>query len=133
SSLSLRPLRMRSPASVARTTSAEGLDFKLNQYLDGRSGLLADSPICSTILGMADKARFRAVAAIDPTELAEFQSRIRKRYTDEQIVGEITDCAGRLGRSPTMREFAGDPETEVHPQTVIEHFGSWNAAKRAAG
>ncbi len=32
-----------------------------------------------------------------------------------------------------MREFAADPETSVHPQTVIEHFGSWNEAKRAAG
>jgi hypothetical protein len=32
-----------------------------------------------------------------------------------------------------MREFAADPETTVHPQTVIEHFGSWNAAKRSAG
>ena len=32
-----------------------------------------------------------------------------------------------------MREFAADPETSVHPQTVIEHYGSWNAAKRAAG
>jgi hypothetical protein len=32
-----------------------------------------------------------------------------------------------------MREFAADKETAVHPQTVIEHFGSWNAAKRAAG
>src|SRR5262249_57435538 len=82
---------------------------------------------------MAEKPRYRALAAIDPKELAEFQSRIRKRYTDEQIVAEITACAGRLGRSPTMREFAADPDTEVHPQTVIEHFGSWNAAKRAAG
>jgi len=32
-----------------------------------------------------------------------------------------------------MREFAHDPEARVHPQTVIEHFGTWNAAKRAAG
>jgi hypothetical protein len=32
-----------------------------------------------------------------------------------------------------MKEFAADPETAVHPQTVIEHFGSWNAAQRAAG
>ena len=32
-----------------------------------------------------------------------------------------------------MREFAADSEASVHPQTVIEHFGSWNAAKRAAG
>ena len=82
---------------------------------------------------MARKPRFPAVAAIDPEKLAEFQAGIRKRYSDEQIVAELQACAGRLGKSPTMREFATDPETSVHPQTVIEHFGSWNAAKRAAG
>ena len=82
---------------------------------------------------MAEKPRYRALASIDPQELAEFQAGIRKRYTDEQIVAEIVACAERLGRSPTMREFAADPGTAVHPQTVIEHFGSWNAAKRAAG
>jgi hypothetical protein len=32
-----------------------------------------------------------------------------------------------------MKEFADDPDTTVHPQTVIEHFGSWNKAKRLAG
>jgi len=82
---------------------------------------------------MAPKPRFRAVAAIDPAKLAEFQSGIRKRYSDDQIVAELTACADRLERSPTMREFAADSGTTVHPQTVIEHFGSWNAAKRAAG
>ena len=82
---------------------------------------------------MAGKPRYRAVASIDPQQLAEFQAGIRKRYTDEQIVADIAACAERLGKSPTMREFAADPETSVHPQTVIEHFGSWNAAKRAAG
>ena len=82
---------------------------------------------------MAKKPRFRAVAQIDPKRLAEFQAGIRKRYTDDQIVGELQACAERLGRSPTMREFASDPRTTVHPQTVIEHFGSWNNAKRAAG
>jgi hypothetical protein len=82
---------------------------------------------------MAPKPRFRAVAAIDPGALAAFQAGIRKRYSDEQILAELRDCAGRLGKSPTMREFAADPETSLHPQTVIEHFGSWNAAKRAAG
>jgi hypothetical protein len=82
---------------------------------------------------MAPKPRFRAVAEIDPKALAEFQAGIRKRYTDDQIVDEIKACAGRLGKSPTMREFAADPATTVHPQTVIEHFGSWNAAKRASG
>jgi hypothetical protein len=32
-----------------------------------------------------------------------------------------------------MREFAADLEAGMHPQTVIEHYGTWNAAKRAAG
>src|SRR5205823_6031775 len=36
-------------------------------------------------------------------------------------------------RSPTMKEFAADEQSQVHPQTVIEQFGTWNAAKRAAG
>jgi hypothetical protein len=82
---------------------------------------------------MPQKRRFRAVAEIDPKKLAEFQAGIRKRYSDEQILAELRACAERLGRSPTMREFAADPHTAVHPQTVIEHYGSWNAAKRAAG
>ena len=82
---------------------------------------------------MPQKRRFRAVADIDPAELAEFQAGIRKRYSDEQILAELRASAERLGRSPTMREFASDPKTTVHPQTVIEHYGSWNAAKRAAG
>src|SRR6184192_2173678 len=76
---------------------------------------------------------YRAVAKIDPAALASFQAGIRKRYSNDQILGELRDSAERLGRSPTMREFAADPETSVHPQTVIEHFGSWNAAKREAG
>src|SRR5919202_469426 len=82
---------------------------------------------------MGRKQPYRALAAIDAAELAKFQSGIRKRYTDAQILEELRASAARLGRSPTMREFADDPETSVHPQTVIEHFGSWNAAKREAG
>src|SRR5947207_2981793 len=82
---------------------------------------------------MPRKPVYRAVANIDRQALAEFQAGIRKRYTDEQILAELKDCAERLGRSPTMREFAADKQTSVHPQTVIEHFGSWNRAKRLAG
>jgi len=73
------------------------------------------------------------VAGIDPQALAEFQAGIRKRYSNEQILAQLQESAERLGRSPTMREFAADAQTTVHPQTVIEHFGSWNAAKRQAG
>jgi hypothetical protein len=76
---------------------------------------------------------YRAVASIDPQALAEFQAGIRRRYTDEQILDELRASAARLGRSPTMKEFAADQQAQVHPQTVIEHFGTWNAAKRTAG
>ncbi|HYZ77411.1 MAG TPA: hypothetical protein VE596_08560 [Gaiellaceae bacterium] len=81
----------------------------------------------------SEKGAYRAIADIDREALESFQAGIRKRYTDEQILDELRACAERMGRSPTMREFAADPQTTVHPQTVIEHFGSWNAAKRQAG
>src|SRR3954452_7202311 len=80
---------------------------------------------------MPRRPQYRALAGIDRKALEAFQAGIRKRYTDEQILAELAACAKRLGRSPTMREFAGDAETSVHPQTVIEHFGSWNEAKRS--
>jgi len=82
---------------------------------------------------MPRKAASTTSRRIDPDVLAEFQAGLRKRYSDAQILEELKASAGRLGRSPTMREFASDPLTTVHPQTVIEHFGSWNAAKREAG
>jgi hypothetical protein len=82
---------------------------------------------------MARKQPYRAVVDIDPRALASFQAGIRKRYSNDQILAELRGSAERLKRSPTMREFASDPKTTVHPQTVIEHFGSWNEAKRAAG
>src|SRR5438093_997478 len=82
---------------------------------------------------MPRKPAPRPSRRIDPAVLAEFQAGLRKRYTDSQILDELKASAARLGRSPTMREFAADPQTTVHPQTVIEHFGSWNAAKRDAG
>src|SRR6476660_6298139 len=79
------------------------------------------------------RRRHPALAGIDEAALAEFRAGIRRRYTDEQILEELRASAERLGRSPTMKEFAADPQSQVHPQTVIEHFGTWNAAKRAAG
>src|ERR1035437_5053590 len=82
---------------------------------------------------MATQPPFRALSAIDPEALASFQASIRKRYSNERILSELRACAERLGRSPTRREFANDEQTTIHPQTVIEHFGSWNAAKRKAG
>jgi len=79
------------------------------------------------------RRRHPALEGIDADALAEFRAGLRRRYTDEEILAELRASAARLGRSPTMREFGGDPDASVHPQTVIEHFGTWNAAKRAAG
>jgi Homing endonuclease associated repeat len=75
----------------------------------------------------------RSSVRIDESALAAFRAGMRRRYTDADILDELRAAAERLGRSPTMREFARDPDARVHPQTVIEHFGTWNAAKRAAG
>jgi hypothetical protein len=82
---------------------------------------------------MRNKTIYRVIDSIDPERLKQFQAGMRKRYSDEHILRELMECARRIGKSPTMREFEADPETTVHPQTVIEHFGSWNAAKRKAG
>jgi hypothetical protein len=82
---------------------------------------------------MARRRAYRAISQVDPEALAEFQAGIRKRYADEEILGQLKSCAERLGRSPTMREFADEEGTTIHPQTVIDRFGSWNRAKRAAG
>src|SRR5919202_2947081 len=71
--------------------------------------------------------------SVDEEALREFRRGLRRRYSDEDLVAELRASAERLGRSPTMREFADDPDTRVHPQTVIERFGTWNAAKRRAG
>jgi len=70
---------------------------------------------------------------VDQEALAAFRQGLRRRYSDRAILAELKACARRLGRSPTMREFAADPASAVHPQTVVERFGSWNEAKRRAG
>jgi hypothetical protein len=76
---------------------------------------------------------YATIRNMDPEELAAFRQRLRRRYSRDDVLAELVECSARLGASPTMREFAEDPETTIHPQTVVEHFGSWNAAKRAAG
>ena len=100
-----------------------------------RSDVLAESAERSKLIArMArPRARKRGPLRIDEAELAAFRAGLRRRYSDAEILEELQAAAERLGRSPTMREFAQDPEARVHPQTVIEHFGTWNAAKRSAG
>jgi hypothetical protein len=57
----------------------------------------------------------------------------RRRYSDDELLEELRACARRLGRSPTMRELRADGRSRVHPQTIVQRFGSWNRAKREAG
>jgi Homing endonuclease associated repeat len=99
------------------------------------SGELAEIVERSKLIAQMARPRSpkRAPVRIDEAELAAFRAGLRRRYSDDEILDELRAAAERAGRSPTMREFAQDPEARVHPQTVIEHFGTWNAAKRAAG
>jgi hypothetical protein len=76
---------------------------------------------------------YATILNMDPQELAAFRQRMRRRYSREEIIAELRHCAQRLGTSPTMRQFGEDPHVTIHPQTVVDHFGSWNAAKREAG
>ena len=68
---------------------------------------------------MARRPARELLESLDRDALAQFQAGIRKRYRNEDIVLQLQASAERLGRSPSMREFAADPETSVHPQTVI--------------
>src|ERR1700675_2864893 len=65
-------------------------------------------------------ARYAQIASIDPERLAAFRAGLRRRYDDDEILAELRACADRLRRSPSMREFSMDPESTVHPQTVID-------------
>ncbi|MCB0877985.1 MAG: hypothetical protein KDC46_03280 [Thermoleophilia bacterium] len=76
---------------------------------------------------------YAAILDMDAAELEEFRTRLRRRYDRDELLQELRDSAERIGASPTMRQFAEDPEATIHPQTIVDHFGSWNAAKREAG
>jgi hypothetical protein len=82
---------------------------------------------------MGRKRRPPAPPRVDENALAAFRQGLRRRYSDEQLLAALKASARRLGRSPTMREFEADPAASVHPQTMVERFGSWNEAKRRAG
>jgi len=74
-----------------------------------------------------------SVRRVSRRDLASFRTGLRRRYADDDLLAELRACAERLGRSPTMREFAADDRARAHPQTLVDRFGSWNGAKRSAG
>ncbi len=74
------------------------------------------------------------IANLDAQTLAQWTDEDpRNRRTDHEILEELAACADRLGVTPTIREFADDKLTTIHPQTVIARLGSWNAACRILG
>src|SRR3954464_13331544 len=66
---------------------------------------------------------YAAILDMDSAELDAFRRRLRRRYSREELITELQACAARIGSSPTMREFAEDPEATIHPQTVVDQFG----------
>src|SRR6478672_8711199 len=120
---------LAAPITLTRTQDASA------RYRSGQGLLLSLPPqqatgVCQPVGGgeklpeigfMRRKTVYSAIEGIDRSQLEAFQAGMRKRYSDEHILEELNACAKRLGRSPTMREFEADPETTVHPQTVIEH------------
>ena len=70
----------------------------------------------SSLEPAAGTSIYQTILSMDHEQLAEFRKRLRRRYSRTEIVQELLDCAQRLGTSPTMREFADDPETSIHPQ-----------------
>ncbi len=82
---------------------------------------------------VATTSLYAAILDMDAAELEAFRARLRRRYSRDELLQELRDCAARVGASPTMRQFADDPEVTIHPQTIVDHFGSWNDAKREAG
>src|SRR5215213_5171508 len=82
---------------------------------------------------MARDRRHPAVAGIDPEALAAFQAGIRKRYTDEEILAQLTECAERLGRSPTARDIDARKGAMPSKSLLWHTFGSLAQALREAG
>ena len=102
------------PRAAARL-QCEPYAHRRRAYREGRgrscSGKLADCVERSKLFAEMARPRSpkRASVRIDEAELAAFRAGLRRRYTDEEILEQLRAAAERMGRSPTMREFAKDP------------------------
>jgi hypothetical protein len=55
-----------------------------------------------------------------------------KKYTKEDVVGDLKECAERNDGKCTV-SLLSDEEDLVSPTVAIDRFDSWSAAKKAAG
>lgn len=60
-------------------------------------------------------------------------SLIKRRYTDEQMIGAIQVVAMRLGRVPVKYEYKTHSGRGPSMEAIIGRFGGWTKAVRAAG
>ena len=75
----------------------------------------------------------RPTRQIDPALLAEFQAGLRKRYSDPQILAELTASAAParpLADDAGVRRRSADDSSSADRDRA---FRLWNAAKREAG
>lgn len=59
-------------------------------------------------------------------------SEVKRRYTDEQMLGALQVVAQELGRAPLVREYAARRRKPGH-DIIQTRFGGWMKALRAAG
>ncbi len=70
------------------------------------------------------------LACINPEHaVLEPRADLRRRFSDEQIIGALQVAALRLGRAPRQRAWDGVPSRE----TIQARFGGWDKALKAAG
>lgn len=53
-------------------------------------------------------------------------------WPPESCLQALRDVAARLGHSPSLAEYREHRTAGPGGRTIARHFGSWNAAKRAA-
>ena len=55
-----------------------------------------------------------------------------KRLNPEEAIKQIREMAEKLGKTPSMLEFDGQPG-HYSSRTIAKYYGSWTAAMIAAG
>lgn len=55
-----------------------------------------------------------------------------RTYTDAELLASLAACARSLGMSPTIDQYNAARGGGPHAHTLIDRFGTWNAALRRA-
>lgn len=67
-------------------------------------------------------------------QINKFDNNAQSRYEDVELIASLREWAHKHKTTPTFRAFnASKNGYQAHAATILEHFGSWNAALQAAG